>query len=295
MLRTSLRYFMAVARLGSIRAASGQLNVAQSAVSRQVQALEHQLGTVLLDRLTNGVVLTQAGRILYEFGRKVEFETDELQSDLGSLQGLLRGHVRIATIESMVPYVLPRALGRFRESHPSITFAVEATASERIANLVLEGSADIGIGLNARVGADFHVVSSTREPLMAVTSASHPLAQQEQVSLQELAQWPMALAPHPSASRVIFEEACRVANIKVAPALETNSVELMQRMATLGLGVALLLRHTIAGSVQNGQLTGLGLDKQLFAGTIDVFTFKDRTLPIAVKQFLSTLLEEIGT
>lgn len=294
MLRTSLRYFMAVARLGSIRAASGQLNVAQSAVSRQVQALEHQLGTVLFDRLPNGVVLTQSGTVLYEFGRKVEFETDEMQSELGSLKGMLRGHVRIATIESMVPYVLPRAMRRFRDSHPGITFAVEATASEHIASLVLEGSADIGIGLSARVGADFHVMSSTREPLVAVTSTSHPLAQQSQVSLRELAKWPLALAPHRSASRVIFEEACRAASIKVVPALETNSVELMQRMATLGLGVALLLRHTIAEPLMRGQLTGLGLDKQLFAGTIDVFVFKDRTLPIAVKHFLSVLLEELG-
>ena len=295
MLKTSLRYFMAVARLGSIRAASGQLNVAQSAVSRQVQALEHQLGTVLFDRLPNGVVLTQAGKVLHEFGRKVEFETDEMQSELGSLKGMLRGHVRIATIESMVPYVLPRAMGRLRNSHSGITFAVEATASEHVAPLVLEGSADIGIGLSARVGAEFHVVSTTREPLEAVTSASHPLAQQSQVSLQDLARWPLALAPHPSASRVIFEEACRAAGIKVAPALETNSVELMQRMATLGLGVALLLRHTIAGALEGGQLRGLGLDKQLFAGTIDVFTFGDRTLPVAVKHFLSVLLEEIGT
>jgi len=254
MVRTSLRYFMAVARLGSIRAASGQLNVAQSAVSRQVQALEYQLGTVLFDRLPNGVMLTEGGRMLYEFGRKVEFEAVELQSELGSLKGLLRGHVRIAAIESMVPYVLPQAVGRFRTSHPGITFAVEATASEYICNLVRDGNADIGIGLSAHLDVDFHVVSSTPEKLMAVTSMSHPLAQQEQVSLHELAQWPMALAPHPSASRVIFEEACRAANIKVAPVLETNSVELMQRMATLGLSVALLLRHTIAGPVRDGQL-----------------------------------------
>lgn len=295
MVRTSLRYFMAVARLGSIRAASGQLNVAQSAVSRQVQALEYQLGTVLFDRLPNGVMLTEGGRRLYEFGRKVEFEAANLQSELGSLKGLLRGHVRIAAIESMVPYVLPQAVGRFRASHPGITFAVEATASEHICSLVRDGNADIGIGLSARLDVDFHVVSSTREKLMAVTSTLHPLAQQEQISLHELAQWPMALAPHPSASRVIFEEACRAADIKVAPALETNSVELMQRMATLGLSVALLLRHTIAGPVRDGQLKALGLDKELFAGTIDVFTFRDRTLPIAVQQFLSVLQEEIGT
>lgn len=289
MVRTSVRYFMAVARLGSIRAASGQLNVAQSAVSRQVQALEHRLGVVLLDRLPNGVVLTTAGRVLYEFGRKVEFDTDELQSELASLTGLLRGHVRIAAIESMVPHVLPRVLGRMRESHPGITFAVEAIASEFIADRVLGGNADVGIGLSTRAGADFHVVSSTREPLAAVVSASHPLAEQTSVSLHDLARWPIALAPNPSASRVIFEEACRTAGIKVVPALETNSVELMQRVATLGLGVALLLRHTIAGPVKSGQLKVVDLDEQLFAGTIDVVTFKDRTLPIAVRHFLSVL------
>lgn len=294
MVRTSVRYFMAVARLGSIRAASGQLNVAQSAVSRQVQALEHGLGAVLFDRLPNGVVLTDAGRILYEFGRKVEFETDGLQSELASLKGLLRGHVRIAAIESMVPHVLPQAFGRIRESHPGITFAVEAMASEHIADRVLDGRADVGIGLNTRAGADFHVVSSTREPLAAVVSASHPLAGHAPVSLNDLAGWPMALAPSPSASRVIFEEACRIAGIKVVPALETNSVELMQRMATLGLGVALLLRHTIAGPIQTGQLKVVDLDAQLFAGTIDVITFKDRTMPIAVRLFLSVLQDEMG-
>lgn len=293
MVRTSLRYFMAVARLGSIRAASGQLNVAQSAVSRQVQSLEHQLGTVLFDRLPNGVVPTQAGRILYDFGLKVEFETDGLRSELNSLKGMLRGHVRVAAIESMVPHVLPQALGRFRASYPGITFAVEATASEYIGDRVRDGHVDIGIGLNAQIGPDLHVVSSTREPLVAVASASHPLAGQEAVSLADLARWPMALAPRPSASRVIFEEACRAAGIDVAPALETNSVELMQRMVTMGLGVALLLRHTIAPALRDGQLIALGLDRQLFAGTVDLLTFKNRTLPVAVQQFLSVLQDEI--
>ncbi len=293
MVRTSLRYFMAVARLGSIRAASGHLNVAQSAVSRQVQSLEHQLGTALFDRLPNGVLLTEAGRILYEFGRKAEFDADALRSDLDSLQEMRRGHVRLAAIESMVPHVLPRALDRFRATYPAITFAVEAIASERIAERVIDGGVDIGIGLNTPPGPDLHVVSSTREPLVAVASAAHPLAGQDTVSLPDLARWPMALAPRPSASRMMFDAACRQAAVEISPAFETNSVELMQRMAALGLAVALLLRHTIAPWVRDGHLKALHLDWELLAGTIDVVTFRNRTLPAAVQRFLPVLQEEI--
>lgn len=64
-------------------------------------------------------------------------------------------------------------------------------------------------------------------------------------------------------------------------------------MAATGLGVALLLRHTIAGPVAARQLKILDLDEQLFAGTIDVITFKDRTLPIAVQHVLSVIEDEI--
>lgn len=293
MIRTSLKYFMAVARLGSIRAASSQLHVAQSAVSRQIQSLEYQLRSVLLERQTNGVALTEAGRILYEFGRKAEFDTSQMQSELDSLQGMLRGHVRVAAIEAMIPNVLPHSIGQFRARYPGITFAIEAAPSAHITSLVNDGGADIGIGLNARPGPDFNVVSSMPQKLVAVTNAAHPLALLESVTLHDLARWPMALAPQPSASRVIFDEACRAADLKITPAVETNSVELVQRLATLGHTVALMLRHTIAASLRDGQLRELELDKQLFVGTVDVFTFKHRTLPIAVQEFLHVLQAEI--
>ncbi len=284
---------MAVARLGSIRAASGFLNVAQSAVSRRIQALEHHLGCVLFDRLPNGVMLTEAGRVLFASGLRLEFEVDGLRSELGALRGLLSGRVRIAAIESMIPDVLPRAIARFRDAHPAITFVVEAVPSVLVAGLIQDGKADIGIGLSTKLGPDFHVFSSTHEPLVAVASPAHRLAKAEWLDLSDLVDCTMVLAPPPSASRLIFDEACRASGIRIAPAVETNSVELMQRLAAYGGAVTLLLRHAISGAVRTGQLTELGLSRQLLGGTLDIFAFRDRTLPAAVGKFVTTLQEEI--
>ncbi len=293
MIRTSLRHFMAVARLGSIRAASASLNVAQSAVSRRVQGLEHHLGCTLFDRMPNGVVMTEAGQVLFESGLRLEFEVDGMRSELGALRGMLRGRVRVAAIESMIPDVLPRAINRFRDLHPAITFIVEALPSVQVPGLIQDGKADIGIGLSARPGPDFLVFSSVREPLVAVTSPSHPLAGKERLELADLADCMMVLAPPPSASRLIFDEACRASGIRLTAAVETNSVDLMQRLAASG-AVTLLLRHAIGGAIRAGQLKELDLSGQLFGGTLDIFAFKDRTLPAAVTRFAAILQEELA-
>ena len=293
MLKTYLRYFMSVARLGSIRAASCELHVAQSAVSRQIQALEYQLGTALLERHARGVALTQAGHLVFAFGQKTEHDTDLLRAEFDNHNGLRRGNVRLVSVESLVAEMLPQAIGRFRQQHSGITFTVDILTSDLIVDAVRDGEADIGICLDARSVPNVEVIASLREPLQVVVSPQHPLARLERVTLQDLADWPLALAPDRSASRIKFEQGCAAAGIKIVPVLETNSVGLMHRFAVLGFGASLAFRQMVAGSVRDKGLVIRELSTPMQGSTLDVLKIADRELSAAAKAFTVALLSEL--
>lgn len=293
MLKTSLRYLMSVVRHGSIRAASGELNIAQSAVSRRLQALEYQVGTPLFERKPRGVELTEAGELLYSYCLNSTFAIERLYSELDELRGLKRGKVRLAAMESAVSSVVSNAIDTFRKQHPEIVFFVDILTSDKVLNAVREGDVDIGLTFGGEFSDDIQVVYNAREPLLASMCPDHPLANRKNVSIQELAAWPIALAPPKSSSRVIFDKGCSSAGVVIKPALETNSVELMHRFAMLGTGITFMLRHAGMSSFTSRNLIAVPVDGDEFAGDVSIITLNQRKLPLAAERFLLTVRDEL--
>lgn len=293
MLKTSLRYFVSVASHGSIRAASSELNVAQSAVSRQLQGLEYEIGAVLLERRSRGVVLTAAGELLFAFARNAQLDVDRLRSELDELQGLERGHVRISAMETMVQLILPAAIARFQRLHPRITFAVTISTTDEVVEAVRGGHADIGLGFSPIIGPEITLKYERLEPLLAVMSADHPLASRSSVSIAEIADYPVALSPPRSGARIVSDGACRDAGVKLLPTLETNSVDLLRRFVMTGSGITLLLRHTVSQGFDREALKVLPFTENTISGTVAIMALDGRTLPLAAEKMAAILAEEL--
>jgi DNA-binding transcriptional LysR family regulator len=293
-LRPSVRYFVSVVQHGSIRAAASELGVAQSAISRQIQALERDLGAPLLERRPRGVALTQAGELLFAYTREATFHLDRLRSEIDALEGLRRGHVRVHAIEAMVPHLLPRAIDAFVTQFPGITFEVGVAGTDRVLAAVRDGSAEIGVGFCPEPAEEVRTVFRVKEPLYAFVAPGHPLAPRRQISVRELATWPVAVPIRLTGSRNLFDAACRQGRVEVKPALETSSVELLHRFALVGHGVAILTRLTCIESLRDRHLVALRFQEpEMNAGTIDVFTLAARRLPIAAERFLVALRREL--
>ena len=122
LLSPALRYFMEVARCGSIREASLHLNVASSAISRQITALEVQLGSPLFERRSRGMALSTAGELFAVYARKIQLESDRIVGEIDALEGLQRGCVSIATTEGFAMDFLPYIIGRFQKKFQGIQF-----------------------------------------------------------------------------------------------------------------------------------------------------------------------------
>ena len=293
MLPTSLRYFMTVVRCGSIRAASEELNIAQSAVSRRLQSLEWEVGAPLLERRPRGVVPTEAGDLLYAHALAMSFSGDRLRSELDELRGLKRGKVRVAAMEAMVPAVLSRSIHAFRERYPAVSFVVDVQTSDIVVERMACGDADIGLTYDGILRPEIEVRHTSPAALLAAMAPGHPLARRASLHVADLVRWPLAIGPARSGSRVFFERACAEAGLAVAPALETNSVELAHRFALAGNGVTLQLRHYAAEMVRGGQLVAVPFAADVFPSKMSVITLKGRKLPLAAERFVATLREAL--
>jgi len=294
MIKASLRYFGAVVQHGSIRAAADALHIAQSAVSRQLQSLEQELDVQLIERRARGIAPTPAGELLYRYWRDASFHVERLRSEIDALQGLRRGNVRIATVESLMTGLLPDAIDKFRAHHPGIAFEVMMSGSDGVAQAVRSGEAEMGFGLDLGSSPEFNVVYRVREPILAVMSPKHALATARTLSLSRLAGWPVALSMRRNGIRQLVEAAATAAGVTIEPALVTNSVELQHRFARTGQGIAFLPRLPCVQSIKSGLLAAVQIsDPVLNSATFDIITLAARKLPLAAEEFISIARQEL--
>jgi DNA-binding transcriptional LysR family regulator len=293
MISSNLRYFTAVARHGSFREAADELHIAQSALSRQVQKLEDEFGIALFERHARGVRLTSAGDIFLRHAQANLRQVDRVRSELDALKGLRRGTVNIRSIEALAPHLLPQAVARFSRRHPGIRFEIVIDGSDQVIAAVREGRTDIGLAFYPPADRDLVTLFKMREPLVALVSASHPLAVERRVSLADCARYPIAAPMRNTGSRVLIDVACKAANIHLVPMLESNSIPLRVEFVRVNHGITFLSRLSAWDSLQRGELVAVPIRERLVNNaSIDAISHAGRQLPLAAEEFLRVLQAE---
>jgi DNA-binding transcriptional LysR family regulator len=292
---TALRYFLEVARGGSITAASQRLNVVPSAISRQITGLEEVMGTALFERRPRGMVLSAAGEVLFAHARREALEAERVVGEIAALKGGERGTVRLSCTEGFAVDLLPRAIAAFQQLHPQITFRMQVFGlSSEVTSQISEGDADIGITFSRQSAKGVKVEHRQRVPTVAVMRRDHPLARLKQVSLSQLAAYPIALTGPGSTVRELFDIGCSNQQLLVEPVLTSNFFQAQYVFAAVGGGIC------IAGDVSVRHLAAAGdmvivpiSDRGMDARHIEVQTMADRTLPHATRTFLAFLKQRI--
>src|SRR5512142_2245282 len=152
-----LRVLCEVARYGSFSAAATGLGYTQPAVSRQIATLEAELGTLLVRRVPQGAVLTDAGRLLVERAESIFARLQDAEAELLALAGLEGGRLRLASFASAAASIVPLAIARFRELYPAVELSIEMAVSHdaTFETVDLPQSAfELGDGADARGGIE---------------------------------------------------------------------------------------------------------------------------------------------
>jgi DNA-binding transcriptional LysR family regulator len=288
---TTLRYFLEVAEQGSLTEASARLHVAASALSRQIAGLEAQLGTSLFDRHPRGMVLTAAGEILAIHARRTVLDAERALGEIGALQGLRAGQVRLATSDAFANELVPQLVVEFQRTHAGIDFSVSAMPTAQVPEAVRSGAADIGLCFSRAPHKDVAVAYRQSAPVLALVPPGHPLAQPGvRVSLAGMARYPLALPPAETTVRQMIDIACSRQGLQLAPVLISNHAKTVIRFVLQGGGITVASEIAVRHLVTKGAIVALPIsDEGMDFRDVEVQTLAGRSLPVAAQAFLELL------
>ncbi|TDP96183.1 LysR family transcriptional regulator [Labedaea rhizosphaerae] len=183
----ALAVFREVARLGSFTAAAKTLRYTQSAVSRQVAALEADLGIELFERLPRGVRPTPAGQALLGHAEAVLDRLAAARRELEAIGGLGAGGLRIGAFPSAVVSLVPQAMARLRAEHPALELTLTEGLTSGLVTAVAAGDLDVAVVSSPGKPPGVRLVKLMDDPVLVALPAGHRLAGRKTVRLAELA------------------------------------------------------------------------------------------------------------
>lgn len=239
---SALRYFYEVARYGSFQIVEEKVHVAASAIRRQVQLLEDELGTKLFARDRNGVRLTPAGETLLYRVRRVMWELDTARSEIGTLTGEQSGHVRIGINETVAREFLATFLGEFRARYPRITFEVVIASSNLLAEPLFRGEVDIIMGYALERQEGLKQVASFSLRTCITVQRDHRLAERPFVRVSDLVDETFILPTRDQRLRQTLNAIFARVSLKPIFSVTTNSFEFIALMVARGQGIGCQIR-----------------------------------------------------
>lgn len=249
-----LNTFLAVSRLLSFNKAAQQLHYAQSSVSAQIQALEHELDVKLFDRLGRRVLLTEAGEQLIKYAHKMVALADETKVAFRS-QGQLQGALTIRIPESFGTWRLPTVLQAFNKHYPQVDLHLITCAREGLSQDLRKGVTDLAFLLDESIqAADLEVEMLGSESLVLVAHPAHPLCASGPVTSSRLAAETWLMSRVDCSYRRLVETCLQSGGgIKRAP-LELNSLAVLKACLVQGVGISVLPCISVAPELASGVL-----------------------------------------
>lgn len=284
-----LRYFEAVARIGNITRAAEELNIAQPSLSKQIQSLEADVGTQLFDRVGRRVELTDAGRLLLPYARRVLREVEAARAALRERADLTSGHVAIGAPPTIGARLLPQALAAFNTLHPNIELELHEAGSAPLVRQLLAGEVDLAVVPVPQVGTAFTELFT--EELVIAVAPSHRLAGSSDIASAELASEGFIMFPPSYGLRDRTLQFWREAGLEPRVVLDGGEMATVLRLAAVGLGVALVPRLALDGSEG---LVGLSVRDAALQRTIGLTWHPERTPSPAAHALRAFLTVRLG-
>lgn len=240
----ALRYFFEVARHGSFRAAGDKVNIAASAINRQIRLLEEELGVELFERGRGraGCRLTAAGEaMLYRLNRAMH-ELATARAEIDALQGLHHGRIALGVNDTVGREFAVSFLAEFCASHPAVTFEVRTGNAPELLQMLMRDEVDLILASGIAPQREIEVIAASATRMFLMVRDDHPLAAQAEVALADLVAERLILPSQGIALRQVVDGMLARGGLVPTATLSTTSFELMGDMVVAGMGLGLQAR-----------------------------------------------------
>jgi len=294
-----LEYFQHVAELGSFTRAATYLSVVQPALSRQIRALETELGQNLFDRNGRGVILTEPGKRLLEHARGILTQVARARQDLEDHRSADAGHLVIGLPPSLGRSITVPLVAEFRARLPKASVATVEGLSTYILEWLSVGRVDCGILYNAGPSPQLDLIPLCDEPLYLMSARTTSVARKATpVQLADVANYPLIIPSRPHTMRMAVEHALASVGSKIQVALEIESISAIIELVGQGYGHAVLPMTAVHSSTWSESLVARPVTNPKLSSSLWIATASQRprsaVLRKAVQLIGDVVRREVG-
>ena len=285
---SAYRAFISVAELGTFSKAAEHLYITQPAVSKRIALLEDQLGSKLFDRVGKRVMLNEAGRALLPIAERILQDMKESQRVIDNLNGQVSGELSLVTSHHIGLHRLPDILKNFTESYPQVRLDLAFMDSEDACHNIEKGHFELGVvTLPLSSSKRLKITPLWSDPLAITVAPDHPLveiAKDKEINLSELAKHSAILPAIGTYTRSVIEQPVIQKQGALDVILETNYLETIRMMVTIGLGWSALPKTMLGDDLAEIKVKGLKIER-----TLGIVQHSSRSLSNAGKAFTKIL------
>ena len=283
-----LKAFLALARTLNYANASTELHLSQSALSLSIKSLEEELGGKLFKRNTRRVELTQEGKSLIPYARKLLANWEDMENDVKQRFKLNRGTLNIASMPFVTHAILPEVIQTFSNAHPNLSFSIHDIPNEKIIENVLDGIFELGICFQPILNEQVEFKALFDEDFLALIPKTHPLASKKSITWQELYANPFITLQHPSIVRYLLEQNASRLGLVLDLKVECHQISTFSSFVALGIGVSAIPRH-FQHSIDKEHNVLLEIENSQVHQAVGIIYKKDTELSNISSEFIQTL------
>ena len=276
-------YFYEVVRCGSVRAAARKLNIAPSAISRQLRYLEEELGEKLLEKASNKLRPTAAGEVVARHVSNVIQDLGYMRSVIADLNGLRRGHVTIVAAQATSTDFLPHAISELKTRYPGVSFDCDFTGTANVVPRLIDGSADVGLAFQSSSDHRVRDIISVPLPFGVIVPVGHDLASRGTVSLGDFEDEMIILPDHTISFRMVIDRMIEGRSFRFRSTITASEPTFIVSLVRYGAGIAFGTPVGAERELAEGSLAFVPLlDRHLKPPALTVTVAADRALtPVA--------------
>ena len=289
----SLKVLLAVAAEQNFTRAGEKLLRTQPAISLSIQRLEDEVGEKLIERSGKEIMLTDAGKIVVEYARRIENLIRDMGNDLTEMRDNSAGRLVVGANESTTLYLL-QPIVRYRELYPKVKVQVRRSLSSKIPSQLIDG--DLELGVISFAPGDERLISQViyTDHLAFVVSPDHHLAGRAEVSINELSAETFIAHNVLSPYRELVIRAFQAASVPLRMEVEMPTVETIRNLVQRNEGVAFLPKMCVATEIEQGRLCEVMVPELVVERKIYLVYPARRKLSHAAQAFLGVLAGENG-
>ncbi len=282
-----LEIFLAVAETGHVTTAAKKIHLTQSAVSMAISELENILNGPLFDRHGKKLILNDRGRFLLPHAQEIVNKVRNIEILLSETEGVVAGNLQVGASSTIGNYVMPYVIGAFTQQYPEVYINLVVGNSRQIEQYVEEGIIDVGFIEGLVHSKKIESIPWLTDKLHIIAAPDHPLAEKEEVSLEDLKGVRWIMREEGSGTAEVFKNAISKYFDSLDIFMELGHTEAIKKAVEAGMGLGCLSALTTCREVENGWLKVLRVPELEITRQLLIILRKDKIKTNLLKEFLS--------